>query len=418
MGHWANEDKHETTRARTGRHESVMNDTTSTPPEGNAPEFRPQQPTAPRDERRPAGQRPRGARQVGASLGEAAGADALRALQRELRQARGESADEAPANAEGGESEFAAPGQAVPRQGRRAGQPGQDRRNQGGRGKGGPRGDRANERGPRGHAGNAGDRGRGRRDGERAAPSAPVKPARPLHPVIAQLAQLYPQLFGDQPMPLKRGIYQDLVAVKPEGIELADLKVALGIHTRSFRYLNAVSQGKPRHDLQGQVVEAMAPEHVHHALLEVFRRRKPRDGEDMAQKLRRRIALAFDASGLTRESYDLLVRGRNAEANAALDDAMTDVAERDAKAEATRRTFEASGQTPEAFAEMYGMRPQAVQQALTRCAQIAQRQTRELPVKGEAQQAAAAEEAAVQAVADHEATQAAEEQAKPADQAG
>ena len=64
------------------------------------------------------------------------------------------------------------------------------------------------------------------------------------------------------------------------------------------------------------------------------------------------------------------------------------------------------------------MRPQAVQQALARCAQIAQRQTRELPVKGEAQQAAAAEEAAaVQTVADHEATQATE-QAKPADQAG
>ena len=345
-----------------------MNDSTSTTPEGSTPESRPNN-AQPREERRQGDQRPRSSRPAGASLGNAAGADALRALQRELREARGDSAEEAPA-AEA-ESEFTAPGQRVARPaGRRGGQPGQ--------GRGGNGGGRGN---PRGNGG-----GRGRRDGERgeqAAKAEPAKPARPLHPVLAQLSQLYPQLFGEQPLPLKRGIYQDLVAAKPEGIEVADLKVALGIHTRSFRYLNAVSQGKARHDLQGLVVEAMAPEHVHHALLEVFRRRKPRDGEDMAQKLRRRIAMAFDASGLTRESYDLLVRGRNAEANLALDDALIEVAERDAKAEATRRTFEASGQTPEAFAEMYGMRPQAVQQALVRCAQIAKRQTRELPVKGE-----------------------------------
>jgi hypothetical protein len=121
----------------------------------------------------------------------------------------------------------------------------------------------------------------------------------------------------------------------------------------------------------------MAPEHVHHALLEVFRRRKPRDGEDLAQKLRRRIAIAVEASGLTRESYGLLVRGRNAEANAALDDALAEVAERDAKAEALRRTFEASGQSLEDFAQTYGLRPQDVQQALARCAQVARRQTRE-----------------------------------------
>ena len=365
-----------------------MNDSTRTPPEGapteqasqpvTRPETRPQN-AQPREERQ-GGQRPRNARPAGASLGDASGADALRALQRELRQANGGSADEA--QAAGAESEFTAPGQRVARPaGRRDGKPGQGRGGNGG-GRGKPRGDNRGR--------NNGERG------ERPVKAEPPKPARPLHPVLAQLAQLYPQLFGDQPLPLKRGIYQDLVAAKPEGIEVADLKVALGIHTRSFRYLNAVSQGKPRHDLQGQVVEAMAPEHVHHALLEVFRRRKPRDGEDMAQKLRRRIAMAFDASGLTRESYDLLVRGRNADANAALDDAMNEVAERDAKAEATRRTLETSGQTAEAFAEMYGMRPQAVQQALARSAQIAKRQTRELPVKGEAQ-AAAADDAAANA---------------------
>lgn len=211
----------------------------------------------------------------------------------------------------------------------------------------------------------------------------PVRAPRPLHPVLVQLGQLYPKMFGEQVLPLKRGIYQDLVAAHPSDLDVTGLKVALGLHTRSYRYLNVVSQGIARHNLQGAEVEAMAPEHVHHALLEVFRRRKPRDGEDMALKLRRRIAIAFDASGLTRESYDSLVRGRNAEANVALDDALAEVAERDAKAEALRRAFEASGKDEVSFAEMYGVRPQAVQQAVKRCKQIAQRKERELPAVAE-----------------------------------
>lgn len=145
------------------------------------------------------------------------------------------------------------------------------------------------------------------------------------------------------------------MAAHGEAIDKDALKLALAIHTRSTRYLNAVAQGMKRHDLQGQAVEDMAPEHVHHALLEVFRRRKPRDGEDLTATLRRRIAQAFEASGLTREAYDALVRGRDDKANALLDEAFAEVAERDAKAEALARAFEASGATPEQFADMYGM---------------------------------------------------------------
>lgn len=160
------------------------------------------------------------------------------------------------------------------------------------------------------------------------------------------MAGWYPHLFGAQFLPLKRGIFQDLLAAHGEAIDKDALKLALSIHTRSTRYLNAVAQGMKRHDLQGQPVEDMAPEHVHHALLEVFRRRKPQDGEDLTAKLRRRIAQAFEASGLTREAYDALVRGRDEKANALLDEAFAEVAERDAKAEALLRAFEASGQTP------------------------------------------------------------------------
>jgi hypothetical protein len=338
-----------------------MNDTHAQP---SADATRPegQEPAATETPAAPANRPARPARQrVGATLGDAAGAQALRALGRELRQARGETGDADDDTRAAAGDEFTAPG--APRQGRpRRAQPG-----------GGPRAARGNP-GPR----NARAGRPANKPAESQPPAADAKPARPLHPVLLRLRELYPRLFGEQPLPLKRGIYQDLVAAHPEGeLDHAGLKVALGLHTRSYRYLSAVSQGMPRHDLQGQVAEAMAPEHVHHALLEVFRRRKPRDGEDLAQKLRRRIAIAVEASGLTRESYGLLVRGRNAEANAALDDALAEVAERDAKAEALRRTFEASGQSLEDFAQTYGLRPQDVQQALARCAQVARRQTRE-----------------------------------------
>ncbi|MDO4593076.1 MAG: ProQ/FINO family protein, partial [Comamonadaceae bacterium] len=76
----------------------------------------------------------------------------------------------------------------------------------------------------------------------RAAQSAqPARPARELHPVLAQLAQLHPVLFGETVLPLKRGIFQDLIALHGEALDKAGLKVALSIHTRSTRYLNAVA---------------------------------------------------------------------------------------------------------------------------------------------------------------------------------
>ncbi|EER57571.1 ProQ activator of osmoprotectant transporter ProP, partial [Acidovorax delafieldii 2AN] len=186
------------------------------------------------------------------------------------------------------------------------------------------------------------------------------------HPVLEQLAGLYPQLFGAVFRPLKRGIFQDLLAAHPEVFERDALKVALGIHTRSTRYLQSVAAGDKRHDLAGQPVEDMAPEHVHHALLEVFRRRKARAGDDVLPKLRKRMIQAFEASGLTREAYTELVSGRDEAANAILEEAFAEWAARNAKDEALLRAFEASGQTLDAFADMYGMDPRQAGQMLER----------------------------------------------------
>ena len=218
--------------------------------------------------------------------------------------------------------------------------------------------------------------------------------------MLEQLAALYPALFGAVFRPLKRGVFQDLLAAHPDVFERDALKVALGIHTRSTRYLQSVAAGDKRHDLQGQPVEDMAPEHVHHALLEVYRRRKARGTDDLLPKLRNRMIAAFEASGLTREAYTGLVQGRDETANAILEEAFGEWSARNAKDEALLRAFEASGQTLEAFADMYGMVARTVGQQLERAR------------RRQADEALAAEAAAAAAVAADD-TAAAAEQAAP-----
>ncbi|MFN7858067.1 MAG: ProQ/FINO family protein [Acidovorax sp.] len=204
------------------------------------------------------------------------------------------------------------------------------------------------------------------------APAAGVAPAaaKVPHPVLEQLAGWYPHLFGAVFRPLKRGIFQDLLAAHPEAFEREALKAALGIHTRSTRYLQSVAAGERRYDLSGQPVEDMAPEHVHHALLEVYRRKKARATEDLLPKLRSRMIAAFEASGLTRDAYTQLVQGRDEAANAILQDAFAEWAARNARDEALLRAFEASGQSLEAFADMYGMVPRTVGQQLERARRL------------------------------------------------
>jgi len=67
------------------------------------------------------------------------------------------------------------------------------------------------------------------------------RPARTAPPLLAELAQWYPRLFGERPLPLKRGIFQDLMAARAPDKDA--LKQALAWHTRSTRYLVAVAGG-------------------------------------------------------------------------------------------------------------------------------------------------------------------------------
>lgn len=185
-------------------------------------------------------------------------------------------------------------------------------------------------------------------------------------PVLEQLAALYPKLFGAVFLPLKRGIFQDLLQAHPELFEQAALKSALALHTRSTRYLSAVAQGLQRHDLTGKSVETMAPEHVHHAVLEVFRRRQARSKEDLMPTLRRRLVQAFEQSGLTPDAYAALVQGRDAQTNALLDVALQEAREREPKDEALLRAFESGSNSMQTFADMYGLEVSHCEQAVSR----------------------------------------------------
>ncbi|WP_413895188.1 ProQ/FINO family protein [Rhodoferax sp.] len=183
-------------------------------------------------------------------------------------------------------------------------------------------------------------------------------------PVLEKLFALYPHLFGANFLPLKLGVFQELLAKHPDDFDRDTLKLALGVHTRSSRYLQCVAAGMKRHDLQGIAVDDVAPEHIYFALVELFRRKQLRSNEDLRPKLRVRLLAAFDASGLTRQDYQARVQTNDASANALLAEALAERDQQLAKQEALRRAFESSGKSVEEFADMYGMALRDVARAL------------------------------------------------------
>jgi len=204
-------------------------------------------------------------------------------------------------------------------------------------------------------------------------PGASDTPARPaksktrfasVQPVLEKLFELYPQLFGERFLPLKLGIFQELLAAHPDDFQRESLKAALGVHTRSTRYLQSVAAGQKRHDLQGKPVDDVAPEHIFLSIVELFQRRQARSSEDLRPKLRAQLLAAFDKSGLTRQDY-LARIGIPAEAiQVLLDEVLSEVEQQRARRAALKQAFEASGQSVEAFADALGMRVGDVQAAL------------------------------------------------------
>ena len=190
--------------------------------------------------------------------------------------------------------------------------------------------------------------------------------AQAVQPVLEKLFALYPELFGAQFLPLKLGIFQELLARHPEDFQKDTLKLALGQHTRSTRYLQCVAAGLQRHDLEGQPVEPVAPEHVYLTMLELFRRRQRNAREDLRPKFRTQLIAAFEASGLSRQDYIAKVQTNDEAATALLEEALAEHAEKLARQQALMALFDSSGKSPEEFADMYGMDRREVVRALAR----------------------------------------------------
>lgn len=195
-----------------------------------------------------------------------------------------------------------------------------------------------------------------------------IKPqqAQPVNHVLEKLFELYPKLFGAHFLPLKLGVFHDLMARHPNDFKKDELKLAMGKHARSTRYLECVAASLARHDLDGNTIEPVSPEHVHHAILEVFRRRQARSKDDLRPRLCVLLKQAIENSGLGLDNYAALVRGQDETSNGLLDEAMAQLKAEAAKREALMVTFTASGKTEAEFADMYGMDLKLVSTVLAR----------------------------------------------------
>jgi sRNA-binding protein len=150
------------------------------------------------------------------------------------------------------------------------------------------------------------------------------------------------------------------MAAYPEDFKKDSLKAALGFHARSTRYLQCVADGHKRHDLQGNAVEDVSPEHVYLALLELFRRRvvsnaKAKTKLNLRPIFRKQLIAAFVASGLSRQDYQVRVQNADVEATKLLEEALAEHDAKQAKQTALKRAFEGSGKKTAEFAEMYGL---------------------------------------------------------------
>jgi ProP effector len=127
-----------------------------------------------------------------------------------------------------------------------------------------------------------------------------------------------------------------------------------------------VASGLPRHDLQAQPVEPVAPEHVHHAILELYRRKSTTPQEPAArQRAVAQLVAAIERSGLGRDGYNERF-GAAPAGRELLDEALAAIGQQAAKQEALRRAFTASGKSVEEFADMYGMPVADVQRLVRR----------------------------------------------------
>ncbi len=106
-------------------------------------------------------------------------------------------------------------------------------------------------------------------------PQAEQTPGQKARALLKALQETYP-VFRDYSA-LAIGIDKLILAQQPD-LERKTLRIALGMHTNSLRYLKTMEKAQHRHDLAGNVVADIPEEHRKHAT-EVLRERFKKDAE-------------------------------------------------------------------------------------------------------------------------------------------
>ncbi|PFH09884.1 ProP effector [Collimonas sp. PA-H2] len=120
-----------------------------------------------------------------------------------------------------------------------------------------------------------------------AATPNPVQTARVL---LKELQEKY-AIFRDY-LPLAIGIDKQLIALSPE-INRKTLRIALGMHTNSLRYLKGMEKATHRFDLEGNSTDEVTEVHRTHAT-ETLRERFKKNAEQ--RKLQRAAEAAQQAA--------------------------------------------------------------------------------------------------------------------------
>jgi ProP effector len=127
----------------------------------------------------------------------------------------------------------------------------------------------------------------------------PVQAARAL---LKELQQTFPA-FRDC-LPLAIGIDKQIIALQPE-LPRKILRIALGQHTNSLRYLKSAEKATHRHDLDGKPGEALTDEHRLRATT-LLKERFKKEADQRKAVRAKAVQLAAEAARLHTEKLSQL----------------------------------------------------------------------------------------------------------------
>ena len=108
-----------------------------------------------------------------------------------------------------------------------------------------------------------------------ASPAATPSPVLSARTLVKSLQEEFPA-FRDS-LPLAIGIDKQLLARRPD-LDRKILRIALGMHTNSLRYIKVMAKATTRFDLDGNAGDALTDEHRKHAV-ETLRERSKKEAE-------------------------------------------------------------------------------------------------------------------------------------------